>query len=130
MTLSQFIAKYNGKYLDYDRAFGAQCVDLTKAYYKEVLGIAPKIGNAITYWTTIDPRFIRIKNTPTGVPRAGDVVVFGWGKYGHVCVATGNGNMWWFDAFSQNDPLGSPCRVRRYYTPTIWRAPLGWLRKR
>jgi cell wall-associated NlpC family hydrolase len=129
MTLSQFITKYRGKYLDFDKVYGAQCVDLTKAYYKEVLGIAPKIGNAVTYWTTIDSRFTRIANTPRAIPRAGDVVVWGtkYGKYGHVAVATGNGNVWWFDAFSQNDPLGSPCKIKRYY---MYRGVLGWLRKK
>lgn len=128
MTLQQFIAKYNGKYLDYDKAYGAQCVDVTKAYYKEVLGIAPKMGNAIDYWYSIDPRFIRIANTPTNSPKPGDILVFGksYGYYGHVAVVT-SANVWNVQGFEQNNPLGSPCTYRNHY---MYRGVLGWLRKR
>ena len=39
MNITQFFLKYNGKYLDEDGVYGAQCVDVIKAYFKEVLGI-------------------------------------------------------------------------------------------
>lgn len=29
MTLEEFVKKYNGKKVDYDNAYGAQCVDLS-----------------------------------------------------------------------------------------------------
>ena len=39
-----------GKYIDYDKVYGVQCVDLIKHYIKNVLGIEPQsIGNAIEY---------------------------------------------------------------------------------
>jgi hypothetical protein len=39
MTLSEFVQKYNGKAIDYDKAYGAQCVDVFRQYCKEVLNI-------------------------------------------------------------------------------------------
>lgn len=40
-TYEQFIKAHNGKAADYDGVAGAQCVDLTKFYLKEVFGIEP-----------------------------------------------------------------------------------------
>lgn len=49
MTLSikQFVDKYNGKAVDFDKKFGAQCVDLFNFYNSEVVG-APWIGTPAT----------------------------------------------------------------------------------
>lgn len=40
MTISvqQFADKYNGKSIDFDKAYGAQCVDLFNFYNQEVVG--------------------------------------------------------------------------------------------
>ena len=38
MTLSEFAAKYNGKKVDFDKAYGAQCVDLFRQYCQDVVG--------------------------------------------------------------------------------------------
>ena len=38
MNLREFIIKYNGKKVDFDGAFGAQCVDLFRQYNKDVWG--------------------------------------------------------------------------------------------
>ena len=51
MTLQNFFNKYNCRYLDYDGAFGNQCVDVMRAYVKEVYGLNPYLtilprGNA------------------------------------------------------------------------------------
>ena len=44
MTLSEFITKYDRKIVDYDGAYGAQCVDLFRQYSKDVLGIKEHTG--------------------------------------------------------------------------------------
>ncbi|MEI3220294.1 MAG: hypothetical protein V8S08_12590 [Lachnoclostridium sp.] len=55
-----------GKAIDYDGVYGAQCVDLIKAYY-HYLGVSPVGGNGCDYatnalpagWTRIRGRFRR-----------------------------------------------------------------------
>lgn len=39
MTLKEFVQKYNGKAIDFDKAYGAQCVDVFRQYCKDVLNI-------------------------------------------------------------------------------------------
>jgi cell wall-associated NlpC family hydrolase len=48
MTLEEFVKKYNGKKVDYDHAYGAQCVDLFRQYAKEGLGISEHTGPCAT----------------------------------------------------------------------------------
>ena len=48
MTLEEFVKKYNGKKVDYDNAYGAQCVDLFRQYTKEALGIKEHTGSCST----------------------------------------------------------------------------------
>ena len=38
MTAAEFIVKYQGKKVDYDRAHGPQCVDVFRQYCKDVVG--------------------------------------------------------------------------------------------
>jgi len=45
MNLSEFIMKYNGKKVDYDKVFGPQCVDLFRQYSDEGLGIPEHTGS-------------------------------------------------------------------------------------
>ena len=44
MTLEEFIDKYDGKKVDFDGVYGAQCVDLFRQYTKDVLGIKEHTG--------------------------------------------------------------------------------------
>lgn len=99
MTLNQFVAKYNRKQVDVDRAFGPQCWDLVAAYSRELVGTP--IGNPLptrpggngsardVYEKFIDPLpkyYRRYAYRPGGVPQAGDVAVFSGflpGSYGH-----------------------------------------------
>ena len=39
MTYNDFINKYLGKAVDYDRVAGVQCVDLADQYLKDIFGI-------------------------------------------------------------------------------------------
>ena len=48
MTLEEFVKKYNGKKVDYDGVYGAQCVDLFRQYTKEVLDVKEHTGPCAT----------------------------------------------------------------------------------
>lgn len=48
MLLDDFVKKYEGKKVDFDGAFGAQCVDLARQYWKEGLGIPEHTGPCST----------------------------------------------------------------------------------
>lgn len=111
MKFDTFINTYLGKAVDYDGTAGAQCVDLIKLYLKNVFGITPKaIGDAHAYYdkfpyhSFLNKNFVRIKNTKKFVPLKGDICV--WSKdmngYGHVSIATGNGNTEVFESFDMN----------------------------
>ena len=39
MTLNEFVLKYRGQKVDFDKAYGAQCVDLFRQYCHDVLYI-------------------------------------------------------------------------------------------
>lgn len=117
MYLTDFFNKYNSKKIDYDKAYGAQCVDLFRQFNKEVLGITqPKgVNGAKDFWTNYssDPNlynnFNKIANTPSFVPQFGDVAVWGNGTYGHIAICTGTGDVNKFESFDQNYPTGSAC---------------------
>ena len=44
MTLDEFVKNYEGKQVDFDKAYGSQCVDLFRQYSKEVLQIPEHTG--------------------------------------------------------------------------------------
>ena len=113
MTYDQFVNAYLGKSTDWDGVSGTQCVDLIKAYLNEVFGIkAGSWGNAKYYWinfnlrTPLKNNFTKIANTPSFVPKKGDIVVWnggiGSGGYGHVAIATGEGDTKYFYTYDQN----------------------------
>ena len=111
MNYSEFISKYNGKSFDYDGAAGVQCVDLIKMYLNKVFGINPgNWGNAKDYYENFNNlplknSFTRIANTASFVPQKGDICVWGTGlgnKYGHVAIATGEGNTSEFYTYDLN----------------------------
>lgn len=43
MTYQEFKNKYNGKYIDYDGAYGCQCWDLGQYYFTEVLNVPDSV---------------------------------------------------------------------------------------
>jgi hypothetical protein len=113
ITYEQFIKNHNGKGVDYDGTAGVQCVDLAKAYLKEVYNITPgSWGNAHCYYdnysaiTSLKNNFARIPNTADFVPQKGDIVVWdsglSSGGYGHIAIATGEGNTSYFYSYDQN----------------------------
>lgn len=135
MTFEEFFNKYNGKFVDrYDLSAKYQCVDLFLAYIDEVLGLGSMIplgiASAYQIWklNKLEPYFDFIANTPDAIPQKGDIVIWGssYGPAGHVAIATGEGNLNWFKAFSQNDPLGTNSHVVVYSYNHV----LGWLRRK
>lgn len=113
MTYDEFIKKHNGVAVDYDGAAGRQCVDLATAYFNEVFGSGIKNFwyDAHHFWDLFDKNtwlkanFTKVKNTPSFVPKKGDIVVWGGslnGGIGHVAIATGEGNTKYFYSYDQN----------------------------
>lgn len=97
MTLKEFVQKYNGKKVDFDGAFGAQCVDLFRQYCAEVLNIehTGSVEGAKDLFLRYDilskeqKYFMRCKETSHPKYKAGDVLV--WNStpsnpYGHVAI--------------------------------------------
>ena len=107
-----WVYSQEGDYLDYDGAYGAQCVDLIKYYY-DYFGVAGYAkGNAYTYATnSLPPNWTRIQNTADFVPEPGDIAVWtsavGSGA-GHVAIIL-SADVHSFVSMDQNWPKGSAC---------------------
>ena len=97
MNYEGFIRKYNGRKVDFDGAFGAQCVDLFRQFCADVLSIphTGAVDGAKDLFLNYDKMpgekryFSRVKETKSAKYRAGDVAV--WGAttangYGHVAL--------------------------------------------
>lgn len=138
MKLQDFIDKNNGKYVDWDKKYGPQCVDLMRQYCVDVLGIDAYTLPPTDYAKNIFKRFpltgtekfTKIKNTPNNFPMKGDIIFWDWkwpvtGIAGHVAIVTG-ADVNRFIAFSQNYPTKSTCRYYNYN----YKGVLGWLRFR
>lgn len=128
LTYKQFFDQYNGKYWDFDSAWGNQCFDLIQFWAKN-LNIPPITGAyAYQIYNTADTKyFTKIPNGPNDVPREGDIIVWSWYyNYagGHTGVATGKGDVWSFECFEQNDPTGSNSHLRTYKYDQV----IGWIR--
>lgn len=106
MTARNWMKSVEGKKIDFDGVYRAQCVDIIKKYFVDVIGIPAIKNDAIGYWTNYPTaHFTRIQNTPSFVPKSGDIIIWGKGvgTYGHIAIvwtATVN----WFDSLDQNWP--------------------------
>lgn len=77
---AQWITSNTNKYLDYDGAYGAQCVDLYDFYTTGFAGgQAPMVGYADEIWQNHDPKAYQQVSANQGT-QMGDVAV--WGKGG------------------------------------------------
>lgn len=91
MNLDEFVSKYIGKKVDFDGAFGAQCVDLFRKYNEEVGG-NPHTGaveGAKEIWTNYNKLDEKKYFKKVRSPKPGDVVVWDGtptNKYGHVAI--------------------------------------------
>jgi hypothetical protein len=129
ITFQEFLDKWNGKPCEMGGSANAmnQCVDLANAWIAEC-------GEPIVLWTNaqdfpskISKNFKYILNTPTGIPKQGDIIV--WSspdKIGHIAICS-SATATKFVSFDQNWPVGSLCKlVNHVYTGTY--KVIGWLR--
>lgn len=134
ISFNAFITKYLGKKIDFDNAYAGQCVDLFRQYVQEVLGYPqPKgVSGAKDFWTNYetDPNlknyYQKIENTPTGVPKIGDVMIWdkdAGGGFGHISVFI-EGDVNGFTSFDQNWPTLSVCTKTKHNYDNVY----GWLR--
>lgn len=80
ISLDQYIANTSGKGIDYDGAYGVQCVDNAKKYLRDCYGLNPgSWGDAHAYFNSPNAallaRFDRIPKDHN-IPRRGDLVVW------------------------------------------------------
>lgn len=133
MTFQEFINKWNNKGIDFDGAYGDQCMDLMHQYIVEVIGLAdgrilaaPAAKDVYLNFANIigNEHFEQIANTPQGVPQNGDIVLWGTGigPYGHVAIFI-EGDQNKFRSFDQNFPTNSKCHVQEH----TYKGVLGWL---
>jgi len=81
-----------GQHLDYDHAYGQQCVDFFNYYYQFLTGDSPYndgygVSGAKDLWNVANTRFTMIPDSASLVPQPGDVLIYGstWGGgFGHV----------------------------------------------
>lgn len=85
-----WVRAQNGKALDYDGMYGAQCVDFIYYYY-QFLGAPVMGGNAGYYvWNTLPAGWQRIRG---GNPQKGDILVWS-GDPGHVAIYEDDSHVW------------------------------------
>lgn len=105
MTYKEFKEKYNGKYTDFDGAYGFQCWDLAQRYFTEVL----KLPSSILSGCGLVSNMLKGKKYKlmlkyfdvVNIPKQGDVAIW---EYGHIAIYDHAKNFY----FSQNP---NPCRV-------------------
>jgi len=98
MNLQEFFDKHKGEPVDFDGAYGAQCVDLARQYMKEVWGFARQpegVAGAADFFFKHGERPVQrelcdcIPYTGAIRPPAGSLVIFkssGTNKYGHIAI--------------------------------------------
>ena len=98
MKLDEFINKYINTKVDFDNAFGAQCVDLFRQYCKDVLNI-PHTGaveGAKDVFLNYDKLPLEqkyFKKYSTNNPKPADVIIWNktkTNKYGHIAIVVSN----------------------------------------
>ena len=126
MTIKQFVDKWLGKKADFDGAYGGQCVDLARFYFRDVLEInQPKsVVGAGDFWGNYDSdpnlknNFTKISNTADFIPKEGDVMIWNkraGGGYGHIAIVYGNDhNTTYFHSFDQNWSKVSYCEIVKH----------------
>lgn len=138
ITYNEFVKNNLGRYLEYaDPTNKNQCVDMMRYYIRDVWGLPPYSIPTALYVKDMYKKFIstskliKIPNTPTGVPKQGDLVFWGFypgvtGWAGHVAVFD-SGDTKWMTTFGQNYPTGRPCGFWKYW---YYRGVMGWIHKK
>lgn len=133
MTYNDFKAKWLGTPINYDNAYGAQCMDVYRMYVKEVLNIpqSPPVKGAKNVWDTYLPEYFdKISNTPDGVPKQGCIAIWGHGEFGHIGIVDSADKQYltcfeqnWTQGGTSNDGKGNS-EIRRHNYSNV----LGWLK--
>lgn len=130
MTLAEFVTLNTGLFVEFDTMYGAQCMDLFRCYVRDVLGFEQSKGVANAWQVFYNYPAALWEKIPykRGIcPQPGDVVI--WSKWysrgltGHIAICTEADDVH-ITCFSQNDPTGTPARIRKYGYTRV----LGWLR--
>lgn len=132
MTLDTFITKYMGKTIGYpDGQYVGECLSLAKVYIKECFGFDPPpsgSNSAYGYWSNfpnpLPKYFTKVSNTPDGVPKRGDLVIWNTnagGGYGHIAIFL-EGTASSFKSLDQNWNGRQTHEQGHYYTNVV-----GWL---
>lgn len=135
ITLETFINRNLGKKLDYDNAFGAQCVDLIRFYIRDVLNINEHTGAVdgakdlyLKYEELPKEKKYFERITKSRRPIFGDIIVWNGtpqNQYGHTAIYLGETNSGFFvleqNGFTQD---GVELKIRSRLNL------LGFLRKR
>lgn len=129
MNLTAFIKTYLGTKVDFDGAYGSQCVDLYRQYCKDVLkvGQAPAVDGAKDLIKHPGDLAI-INESPVADYSAGDVLIWGatkTNKYGHVAILvsiynTNNFIVLEQDGFKQ-DGVKLALRTRENLLGALWK---------
>ncbi len=114
MTLKRFIVTYNGKKVDFDGAYGYQCVDLFRQYCKDVLNVkqCPPVDGAKDLIN--NPGELKVTHDSYA---PGDVLIYdatASNPYGHVCILVSLLDSDTFVVFEQNgfEQTGAKLTVR------------------
>lgn len=129
LTFQEFLNKYNGQTkVGNTPENTGECVGLV-AVWIDNLGTPHVWGHARDLINNCDKSAYEVEyNTPTGVPKKGDIVVWSsamGGGYGHTAISTGSGDTVKFEVFEQNNPTGSNCHLRTYPN---YNNVIGWFR--
>jgi len=129
MTLTQFIKTNQGKKVDFDGKYGAQCVDLYRAYCRDVLDIqqTPAVAGAKDIITK--PGVLEVtRDSALADYSRGDVLVWdatSSNKYGHVAILVAVYNTKDFIVFEQDgfkqDGAKLAFRSREGLLGCLWR---------
>lgn len=88
-AVDRWVASVQGRAIDMDGAFGAQCVDLARSFSQNVVGTGPIMGNGRD-WYAAGAASGAYTQVPPGQPaQKGDIACWGasWGGgYGHVAI--------------------------------------------
>lgn len=129
MTLTQFIKTNQGKKVDFDGKYGAQCVDLYRAYCHDVLDIqqTPAVAGAKDIITK--PGVLEVtRDSALADYSRGDILVWdatNSNKYGHVAILVAVYNTKYFIVFEQDgfkqDGAKLAFRSREGLLGCLWR---------
>lgn len=125
--VKQWIDTHVGKRIDFDGAYGAQCMDLSVQYAHDLWGFR-LTGNAENLRRQALPAgWQRIQNSRGFVPQLGDIFVWydAAHPYGHTGIVTGTGSLLNYSVIDQNTAgtnggAGSEAKRHTYSYAHFW----------